>query len=105
MDLNEISITRADNVHIRISIDILFVTKIEHRDTFNNSNAHCSNRLTQRLAISDDMTFLLRPGNCVGKCNICACNRRRASAAICLQNITVDHDRILSKRVSIDHCT
>ena len=88
LDLDKLTTTGHNDVHIDIGPNVAFVIQIERRQSVYDAYAHRCNTAAKRIFILGNTT---EDGiHRIDQCDKAACNRGSPSATIGLQHIAVD---------------
>src|SRR6516164_585466 len=99
LDLHEVPGTGADHVHVRLRRRVLRVAQVEPGLAVHDPDAHRRHRGDQRRALAPPAP--LQPGDGVGEGQVTAGHRGGPGAAVGLQHVAVDDDRVLAERLVV----
>jgi hypothetical protein len=88
------------DVHVGLRFGVLGVVEIEH-----GLPAEDADRDGRNLPVNGtarDLAALDEPGSCERQCDIATRDRGRARAAVGLQDVAIDRDRVFAERVAVD---
>src|SRR4051812_23101058 len=98
LHLDEPSVAGQHDVHVRVRRRVLRVVEVEQRDTVNDTDGHCGDRVAQSLREAEAVERAARR-------DVRAADRRAARAAVGLQHVTVEPERPLAERFEVEDRT
>ncbi len=102
LHLDEQAAAGHHDVHVGLGAHVFDVGEVEHRLAVDDADRHGRDGVEQRRRLLRDELLRPAPLDRVGERDVRAGDRRRARAAVGLQHVAVDHDRVLAERLGVD---
>ena len=103
LHLDELAVAGHHDVHVGLGADVLLVGQVEPRHAVDDADPDRGHRAGQRLARRAPRPTQV--GHGVGEGDVRPGDRRGAGAAVGLEHVAVEHDRVLPERLVVDHRT
>ena len=96
LHLDQSPVAGHDDVHVRLGPRVLRVVEVEERDTVDDPDGDCGDRLRQRAGEAEAVERAPRG-------HVCARDRGAAGAAVRLEDVAIQPHRPLAERLEVDH--
>src|SRR5699024_2196963 len=90
------------DVHVGVGADVFLIRQVDHGHTADDPDGDGCHGVGEDCRLGRDRAVLFAPGNGVGKGDVGPGNRGGAGAAVGLEYVAVDDDRVLAEGFGVD---